>query len=123
MAYRYFVLLNVVVILSIFTCSQATGPGMAEQGDTKAEDSNDRVLTPAEKKAKKLREIRERQEEQQRQLNAGPTLALPGRKFNFDWTGGEFTIHGSPLFIQQKENTGLGTGLTIWDGVRRCYSL
>eukprot|EP01138_Halocafeteria_seosinensis_P014404 gb/GECG01014705.1/.p1 GENE.gb/GECG01014705.1/~~gb/GECG01014705.1/.p1 ORF type:complete len:300 (+),score=27.99 gb/GECG01014705.1/:1-900(+) len=116
MADRRSVLFNAAIVLCMLTCSQVTCAEMADQDTESNGHSSNQVLTPAEKKAKKLREIRERQERQQRELNSGPTLALPGRKFNFDWSGGEFTIHGSPLFIQQRENTGIGTGLTIWDG-------
>jgi len=29
-------------------------------------------------------------------------------------------VHGAPVFINEKANTGEGTGLTVWDGVRAC---
>lgn len=48
---------------------------------------------------------------------AGPgVLLLPGRLFNFDYEGGEFCIAGVPVIIHEEPNTGLGTGLTVWDG-------
>lgn len=31
--------------------------------------------------------------------------------------GGELTVHGIPVFIKEKANTGEGTGHTVWDGV------
>lgn len=46
---------------------------------------------------------------------SGPLL-LPGRKFPLNFDCGEFTIFGRPVLIGEKNNTGLGTGLTIWDG-------
>lgn len=45
----------------------------------------------------------------------GPLL-LPGRKFPLDFEGGGLAIAGAPLRIGEQPNTGLGTGLTIWDG-------
>lgn len=36
--------------------------------------------------------------------------------------GGEFTVHGAPVFITEQPNMGQGTGLTVWDGVRQCAS-
>jgi predicted nicotinamide N-methyase len=48
------------------------------------------------------------------------TLLLPGRLFPLDFSGGELTIHGTPLFIDEATNAGAGpdgaTGLTVWDG-------
>jgi SAM-dependent methyltransferase len=46
----------------------------------------------------------------------GVVLALPGRTFPLDFAGGELTVHGFPLFISEQPNTGLGTGLNVWDG-------
>ena len=44
------------------------------------------------------------------------TLLLAGRKFPLDLAGGGLQIHGTPLFVLERHNTGLGTGLTLWDG-------
>ena len=44
------------------------------------------------------------------------TLLLAGRKFPLDLAGGGLQIHGTPLFIVERHNSGLGTGLTLWDG-------
>ena len=52
-------------------------------------------------------------------LDAAPTgevLLLPGRKFPLDLGGGGLQIHGSPLFVRELPNTGLGTAFTVWDG-------
>jgi len=46
----------------------------------------------------------------------GTVLMLPGKRFPLDFRGGEFTLHATPVFIAEEPNTGLGTGLTIWDG-------
>jgi hypothetical protein len=46
-----------------------------------------------------------------------PLLALPGRKFPLDFVGGEFEVYSVPIRIKEVANSGLGTGLTIWDGV------
>lgn len=47
-------------------------------------------------------------------------LLLPGRLFPLDFAGGEFTVHDTPLFIQEATNASAGpdgsTGLTVWDG-------
>jgi hypothetical protein len=43
-------------------------------------------------------------------------LLIAGKKFPLDFLGGEFTIHGSPLIVHETANSGLGTGLTVWDG-------
>jgi hypothetical protein len=43
-------------------------------------------------------------------------LLIAGKKFPIDFRGGEFTIHGSPLIVHETANSGLGTGLTVWDG-------
>ena len=32
--------------------------------------------------------------------------------------GGELTLHSTPLFIHEDENSGEGTGHDVWDGVR-----
>jgi len=45
-----------------------------------------------------------------------PVLLLEGKLFPLDFAGGELTIHGSPLLVTQEANSGLGTGLTVWDG-------
>ena len=44
------------------------------------------------------------------------TLLLAGRKFPLDLAGGGLQIHGTPLFVLERHNSGLGTGLTLWDG-------
>ena len=52
-------------------------------------------------------------------LDAVPTgeiLLLPGRKFPLDLAGGGLQIHGTPLFVRELPNTGLGTAFTVWDG-------
>jgi len=46
---------------------------------------------------------------------SGPLL-LAGRRFPLDFAGGEFTVHGAPLRVFETPNSGLGTGLTVWDG-------
>ena len=43
-------------------------------------------------------------------------LMIAGKKFPLDFGGGEFTIHGTPLVVFETSNSGLGTGLTVWDG-------
>lgn len=43
-------------------------------------------------------------------------LALPGKRWHFDFAGGEFQVHGVPIVVHETPNTGLGTGLTVWDG-------
>jgi hypothetical protein len=43
-------------------------------------------------------------------------LLLAGRQFNLDFAGGEFTCHGTPIIVRETSNSGLGTGLTVWDG-------
>lgn len=43
-------------------------------------------------------------------------LLLPGRKFPLDFPGGQFNIHGQPMILTEIANSGLGTGLNIWDG-------
>lgn len=45
-----------------------------------------------------------------------PLLAIMGKRFPLDLTGGELTVHGIPVFIAEKPNTGEGTGHTVWDG-------
>ena len=45
-----------------------------------------------------------------------PLLMIAGKKFPLDFGGGEFTIHGTPIIVHETPNSGLGTGLTIWDG-------
>lgn len=45
-----------------------------------------------------------------------PVLLLAGRKFPLDLAGGALQIHGTPLFVLERPNSGLGTGLTTWDG-------
>ncbi len=41
---------------------------------------------------------------------------IEGKLFPLDWAGGQFTIHGAPLYALEAANSGLGTGLTVWDG-------
>jgi hypothetical protein len=43
-------------------------------------------------------------------------LLLPGPKFAFDWPAGGFTVGGKSLRVSVVENSGLGTGLCVWDG-------
>ncbi|TMW66775.1 hypothetical protein Poli38472_014087 [Pythium oligandrum] len=43
-------------------------------------------------------------------------LALPSRLFPVDTTQGEFQINGHAVLVGEVENSGLGTGLTTWDG-------
>lgn len=43
-------------------------------------------------------------------------LLLAGRVWNLDFKGGEFSIHGTPIIVQETSNSGAGTGLTVWDG-------
>lgn len=45
-----------------------------------------------------------------------PLLLLTGKQFPLDLAGGELTIHGQPVLINEKHNTGLGTGTVVWDG-------
>lgn len=46
----------------------------------------------------------------------GTVLALPGKKFPLDFAAGEFRLFDVPLLIKEQGNSGLGTGLNIWDG-------
>jgi hypothetical protein len=39
-----------------------------------------------------------------------------GKRWPLDFAGGEFTIHGAPVFTNEISNSGEGTGLTVWDG-------
>ena len=41
---------------------------------------------------------------------------IEGKLFPLDFPGGEFTIHGAPLYALEVGNSGQGTGLTVWDG-------
>ena len=41
---------------------------------------------------------------------------LEGRLFTLDHAGGQLSIHGHPLLVTEQPNSGLGTGLTVWDG-------
>lgn len=43
-------------------------------------------------------------------------LCLPGPKWIFDWPGGGFVVNATPLYVGVVANSGLGTGLTVWDG-------
>ena len=43
-------------------------------------------------------------------------LSLPWKQYAYDFALGEFKIRQEPIFIDQTQNAGLGTGLTIWDG-------
>ncbi len=47
---------------------------------------------------------------------APPLLLLTGKQFPLDLSGGELTIHGQPVLINEAHNTGLGTGTVVWDG-------
>ena len=54
-------------------------------------------------------------------IHAEPTteiLCLPGPKWFFDWPSGGFAVGTPPvpLHIGVVANSGLGTGLTVWDG-------
>jgi hypothetical protein len=56
-------------------------------------------------------------------IHAAPSdtvLLLPGRLFPLDFSGGEYTVHSTPLFIYEKPNTAAGpdgaTALSVWDG-------
>lgn len=44
------------------------------------------------------------------------TLLLPGRRFPLNFAAGEFTVHGHPLIVLETQNSGEGTGHTVWDG-------
>ena len=82
---RLGILCGVLVLLIVFLFATT----MAQQNSKENVDGQGQshILTPAEKRAKKLREIQERHEAQQQKLDEGPTMALPGRKFNMDWAG------------------------------------
>lgn len=43
-------------------------------------------------------------------------LALPGKAFPLNFADGQFEVFSVPVFVKEKPNTGLGTGLTVWDG-------
>ena len=43
-------------------------------------------------------------------------LMIEGRQFPLDFAGGEFTLHGAHIYVSETPNSGLGTGLTVWDG-------
>ncbi len=43
-------------------------------------------------------------------------LMIEGKLYPLDYAGGELTIHGTPLYTLEQGNSGLGTGLTVWDG-------
>ena len=51
-------------------------------------------------------------------LDAPPSsvLLLAGRMFPLAFATGEFTIHGQPILVIEQENSGAGTGHTVWDG-------
>jgi hypothetical protein len=44
-------------------------------------------------------------------------LLLMGKMFPLDLVGGELTMNGQPIFIQEVPNAGSGTGANVWDGV------
>lgn len=51
------------------------------------------------------------------ETNADGLLLLPGPRFPFDWSTGAFKARDTiPMYIFEEHNTGLGTGLTVWDG-------
>lgn len=43
-------------------------------------------------------------------------LALPWREFSYNFSDGSFKINNRPLIIKEVANSGLGTGLNVWDG-------
>lgn len=45
-----------------------------------------------------------------------PVLALPGRRFPLDLDGEGFPVLDTRIFVNGVANSGLGTGLTTWDG-------
>jgi hypothetical protein len=51
-------------------------------------------------------------------IHAEPTgeiLLLPGKRFPFNFSSG-FEVGGRTVVVHERPNTGLGTGLTVWDG-------
>mmetsp|Transcript_6493 Transcript_6493/g.8254 ORF Transcript_6493/g.8254 Transcript_6493/m.8254 type:complete len:313 (-) Transcript_6493:524-1462(-) len=49
-------------------------------------------------------------------VGSSSMLALTWREFDVDLHHGGFTISGLPLKIQERANSGEGTGLIVWDG-------
>eukprot|EP00500_Bicosoecida_sp_ms1_P002359 CAMPEP_0203814672 /NCGR_PEP_ID=MMETSP0115-20131106/5420_1 /ASSEMBLY_ACC=CAM_ASM_000227 /TAXON_ID=33651 /ORGANISM="Bicosoecid sp, Strain ms1" /LENGTH=305 /DNA_ID=CAMNT_0050723553 /DNA_START=98 /DNA_END=1012 /DNA_ORIENTATION=- len=54
--------------------------------------------------------------EEPKLISDEPLLAIMGKRFPLDLMGGELTVHGVPVFVQEKPNTGEGTAHTVWDG-------
>lgn len=49
-------------------------------------------------------------------LPSSEVLCLPGPKWYFNWSSGDFTVGDRQIYIGVVANSGLGTGLTVWDG-------
>ena len=45
-----------------------------------------------------------------------PPLLLQGRKYPLNFAAGALQIHGTPLFVREVANSGVGTGHNVWDG-------
>lgn len=64
--------------------------------------------------------VRRRQEREAAELPVPEApLALPGRLYPVDVAGGSFRVGGKPLVVAGVANSGLGTGMNVWDGVRQ----
>jgi archaellin len=59
----------------------------------------------------------QQQKQQQNQSSSSSLLALPWKEFgSINLSDGSFRIDNKPLRIEEVSNTGLGTGLNVWDG-------